>query len=299
MQFQSGPVRLAGTLHLPDGTGTFPAVAMLQGSGRTDRDAEGYFLPFREAFLARGVAVLSWDKPGVGGSSGDWRLRTIHDRAEEALDAIRWLREQPEIDPKRVGLWGHSQGGWIGPLAASQSDDVALLIVNSGPGITPFDQDLYGVEHTLRRDGASEEEISDALVFMQALHDAAIRQMPYDDLAETLLVPARGTPGATYFGEMSADDWPFFVLNAQHPIDPVANLEGITCPVLAIFGERDPLVPATESAAIFERALSAAGNTDVTIKVFAGADHRIRTGNPPEFVPGYITMMADWLAAHV
>lgn len=298
MTFQSGEVQMAGTLHWPDGEGPHPALVMLQGSGTTNRDAEGYFLPIREEFLRRGVAVLSWDKPGVGGSSGDWRLRTLFDRADEALDAIAWLREQPGIDPARVGIWGHSQGGWIGPLAASQSPDVAFLIINSGPGIGPFDQDLYGVEHTLRRDGTPEEEIAEALVFMNALHDAAVRQLPYEQVATTLLEPARGTPGATYFGELAEQDWPFFVLNAQRPYDPVASLERITCPVLALFGERDPLVPAAESAKIFERAFAVAGNTDVTIHIFPDADHRIRTGDPLAFAPGYLTLMGEWLQQH-
>jgi pimeloyl-ACP methyl ester carboxylesterase len=197
-----------------------------------------------------------------------------------------------------VGIWGHSQGGWIGPLAASLSPEVAFLIVNSGPGISPFDQDLYGVEHSLRRDGASQEQIDQALAFMHALHDAATQQVPYEQVMATLLEPARGTPGATYFGELAERDWDFFLLNAQRPYDPVPSLERVTCPVLAVFGERDPLVPAAESAAIFERAFAVAGNRDVTIHIFPDADHRIRTGNPPEFAPGYLTLLADWLTQH-
>ncbi len=295
MRVQSDDALLAGTLHLPDGSGHYPAVVMLQGSGTTNRDAEGYFLPIRDEFLKRGLAVLSWDKPGVGESSGDWRLRTLHDRADEALDAIAWLRTQPEIDPDRVGIWGHSQGGWIGPLAASQSTDVAFLIINSGPGVGPHEQDLFGIEHSLRRDGATEEEIEQALAFMETLHDASIRQLPYAEAMATILEPARGTRGATYFGELTERDWEFFLRNAQRPYDPVPSLERITCPVLAIFGERDPLVPVARSVEIFERAFAVARNTDVTIHIFPDADHRIRTGNPLEFASGYLALMGEWL----
>ena len=298
VQFQSGDLRLAGTLHWPDGTGPHPALVMLQGSGAEDRDSQGYFLPIREQFLERGVAVLSWDKPGIGGSSGDWRSQTLFDRADEALDALGWLRSQPGIDPAQMGIWGHSQGGWIGPLAASQSPDVAFLIVNSGPGISPPDQDLYGVEHTLRRAGASAEEIEQGLAYMRSLHDAFSRQLPYEQGRVTLLEPGRGTPGASYFGELSEQDWAFFLRWSQRPYDPVESLERVTCPILAIFGERDPLVPAIESAEIFARALAVAGNTNVTIRVFPDGDHRICTGDSSQFEPGYLTLMGDWLSQH-
>jgi pimeloyl-ACP methyl ester carboxylesterase len=296
MRIQHSDAELAGTLHLPSGDGPFPAVVMLQGSGTTNRDAEGYFLPIRETFLNRGAATLSWDKPGVGESTGDWRTRTLFDRADEAREAISWLSSQSEIDPARVGIWGHSQGGWVGPLATSQSPEVTFLMINSGPAVGPHEQDLYGVEHSLRRNGATEAEIEEALAFMHALHDASNRQLPYEEAVASILEPARGSPGATYFGELSEQDWQFFLRNAQRPYDPVPSLERISCPVLAIFGERDPLVPVEKSVAIFERAMS--GNPDLTIRVFPNADHRIRTGDPLAFAPGYLDLLGDWLQQH-
>ena len=87
-QFEVPRATLAGTLHLPDGAGPHPAMVMLQGSGVADRESVGFFPPIRAAFLDAGVGVLSWDKPGVGESSGDWRARTLFDRADEALAAI-------------------------------------------------------------------------------------------------------------------------------------------------------------------------------------------------------------------
>lgn len=114
VRFDSGGLSLAGTLHRPEGGGPHPALVMLQGSGPTDRDSGGYFPPLRERFLATGLAVLSWDKPGIGGSTGDWRGRTLFDRATEALVVREWLRAQAGIDPARVGIWGHSQGAGSG-----------------------------------------------------------------------------------------------------------------------------------------------------------------------------------------
>src|SRR4051812_31423527 len=88
-----------------------PAVLMLQGSGPADRDSGGYFPPIRDAFLARGIAVFSFDKPGIGSSTGDWRHYALMDRADQALAALALLREHHVIDGARVGVWGQSQGG--------------------------------------------------------------------------------------------------------------------------------------------------------------------------------------------
>lgn len=147
----------------------------------------------------------------------------------------------------------------------------------------------------MRRDGHDEELIARGLAFVRAFHAAARRAAPYAEVAATTLDPARGTPWGDYFGPLGAEDWPFFVRNEQHPYDPVAALERITCPILALFGERDILVPAARSAQEFERALARAGNRDVTIRVFPEADHRIRVGDPPQFAPGYLDLMGAWL----
>jgi len=299
VRFESGGVTLAGTLHRPQGSGPHPALVMIQGSGEADRDSGGYFPPIREHFVENGIAVFSWDKPGVGGSSGDWHQRDLFDRATEAIDAIRWLRDQPGIDPAQVGIWGHSQGGWIGPLAASQTPDLSFLVINSGAGISALEQDLYGIEHTLRRDGASEQEIADAIAFMETIHDAAIAARPYEEVVATILEPARGSAAETYFGEVDLGLWQFLVRVHGRPYDPAAILERITCPTLALFGEMDVLVPAAESARILEAAFAASGNNDLTTIIFPEADHRIRVGDPLEFTAGYLEAMSSWIRKQV
>jgi len=96
--FAWGDVRLAGTLHLPASPPPHPAVVMLQGSGPADRDSGGYFPPIRDAFLSRGIATFSFDKPGIGGSSGDWRQYDLADRTGQALTAIAAMRAHDAID---------------------------------------------------------------------------------------------------------------------------------------------------------------------------------------------------------
>src|SRR6476646_8265081 len=113
VNFPWGDDRLAGTLYLPASPPPHPAVLMLQGSGPADRDSGGYFPPIRETFLSRGIATYSFDQPGIGGSSGDWRRYALAGRTDQALAAIALLRAHEEIDPQRIGVWGQSQGGWL------------------------------------------------------------------------------------------------------------------------------------------------------------------------------------------
>src|SRR4051794_39100990 len=101
-------LNLAGTLQLPVGSPPHPAVLMLQGSGAADRDSGGYFPPIRDVFLSRGIATYSFDKPGMGGSTGDWRHYALTGRTEQAIAALEMLRGLDELDGDRIGIWGQS-----------------------------------------------------------------------------------------------------------------------------------------------------------------------------------------------
>ena len=145
VQFRSGATRLAGTLILPPGAGKHAAAVFVHGSGPTERA----YLPELSALLVRhGVAVLVYDKRGVGQSGGSYpgespTASTIDTLARDAQAAARFLASQPEIDSKRVGLTGHSQAGWIAPLAASRERAIRFLVLFSGPAVTADENDLY------------------------------------------------------------------------------------------------------------------------------------------------------------
>src|SRR5262249_31118792 len=130
VSFQNGEVKLAGTLLTPLKKGRRPAVVFFHGSGPQTR--ESYLRFFADLFARRGVVALIYDKRGTGASTGEVWYRT-GDRfdvlAADALSGVRFLLSRPEVDPKKIGLWGLSQGGWLAPLAASRSKDIAFLIV--------------------------------------------------------------------------------------------------------------------------------------------------------------------------
>lgn len=299
MRFAWRDITLAGTLYLPATPPPHPAVVMLQGSGPADRDSGGYFPPIRDAFLSRGIAVFSFDKPGIGGSSGDWRHYALEDRTDQALAAIALLRAHAAIDPARVGVWGQSQGGWLVQMIAACLPDLAFAIANSGAAIGVEEQDRYGCAHTMRAAGKSEEQIARALTFLDAVHAAALRGDDYATVERQLLESARGESWYGYITIDDAADWGMMCRFVSERYEPVAAIARARCPFLAIFGALDVLVPAWECAAIYDRALREAGNRDATIVVFPHGNHRILLAESDAFAPGYLDLLADWAARRV
>jgi uncharacterized protein len=172
IQFTNGADELAGTVELPAVTGPYPAVVFIHGSGPADR---GAFPSLSRYFVSRGFAVLNYDKPGVGGSRGNWLKQTFADRAREAAAAYRFLQNYPEVNGRAVGLCGGSQAGWVMPIAAQLVPDLAFIISLSAAAVTPAAQERYRLEWQMRADGFSEVDISAAL----AVYDrrlALIRQ---------------------------------------------------------------------------------------------------------------------------
>src|SRR3984957_19460516 len=123
VHFASGKLVLAGTLILPDGPPRRPAVFLFHGSGRQGRD-----LQTARWFAEQGFAALTYDKRGVGESTGDFQAGPFMDLCDDGLSAVAYLKSRKEIDPRHIGVWGMSQGGWLGPLAASRSADISFVI---------------------------------------------------------------------------------------------------------------------------------------------------------------------------
>ncbi len=292
-------ITLAGTLHLPPAPPPHPAILMLQGSGPADRDADGYFPPIRDAFLRRGIATLAFDKPGCGGSTGDWRDYALAGRTDQSLAMLDWLRAHSAIDPARVGVWGQSQRGWLVQILAARLPDLACAVANSGAAIGVEAQDRAGCAGTMRGEGESEDDIAHALALIDALHAAALRDDDYATIEASLIAPARGRPWYGYLALDDAADWAGSSRFVAERYAPEEALRRIRCPLLALFGARDVLVPAWESAAIYDRALRAAGNRDVTLAIFPQGNHRIRIEETGAFCPGYLALLGDWVARRV
>jgi len=298
---------LAGILYRPRGPGPFPAVAFVAGSGPSGRDGYSSLPPIWDAFARYDIASFAWDKPGVGGSSGDWRSQTNEDRAKEVVAAIEQIRQHPAIDGDKVGVWGISQAGWVIPLICSMDPHVAFVIAVSVPVGTGAQQEFYRIAHCLPADGYSAKETQKAVDFTRkrlALMDAGA---PYERVAEL----QREVEGESWLEEVGKlDEANYRFLQANAFVSPQPRLPSIQCPVLAIFGERDTIVNVPESVQILEHVLRDAGNRDVTIRVLPGVDHVIfksATGGMREldrsffqtsikpYPPEYLELMSCWV----
>lgn len=307
IHFSDGPDHLTGVLCLPYGHAPFPVVAYVAGSGPAGRDGYGVLPPHWEAFARRGIASLAWDKPGVGESTGDWKSQTNQDRAREVVAAINFLKGRPEIDPRKIGLWGISQAGWILPIAYSMAPkDIAFIISVSGPVGTGAEQELYRVSRGLPADGFSAADTEKAVAFTKRRLALMKAGAPFEQVDE-LQREYEKEPWFAPLGKLDRGAYEFLKANAFFSPRPL--LEKITCPVLAIFGEKDTIVNARESSRVYAEALRKAGDRDVTIKFFPDADHVLfpsKTGGEKEldrsfqrpqkvFAPGYLETMAEWV----
>lgn len=306
VRFQNGDVVLAGTLVTPASTGPHPAVVFVHGSGRRTRD---YYRTLADHFAEHGIAGLVYDKRGVGESTGEFphdRISSFGDLANDALAGLSFLRSRQDIDASRIGVWGLSQGGWLGPLAASLSDNVAFVICVGGPGVDAHTQNNFAIPNLLREDGCTEGEIEEALadraLWYDLLRTIGATGDGWDQL-EALANRARGEKWARFVVDEAWFDEGDLRSRLTAAVEegdkvylshnPRAVLEKVTCPVLAIFGGSDVEVPVEDSISVFEEALSKAGNEDYTIKVFPGADHFVMIGE--EYAEGYLDTMTGWL----
>jgi pimeloyl-ACP methyl ester carboxylesterase len=291
MAVQNGDVSLAGSLYLPPvrAAGT---VLMHPGSGPSDRDNDVYFPPIREHLLERGVAVCSFDKRGVGGSTGRWQDAGIIEQADDLLACAATLLSDADV-PKPLGLFGHSQGGWVVVEAAGRHPPIAFVVASSGPGVTPAEQERFSHHTYLARNGVTEREMQEGLEPFDKLVEALQRGAAYEDVrrqfeSEQLPSVYRGRKLVLFPDDEEL--WSFLLRIFDY--DPRLALERIRVPVLALFGADDPLVPVEASVTVYREAVQP---ELLSIAVFPRADHRMQTGDPARLADGYLETLTSFV----
>src|SRR5437899_2204533 len=266
----SAKISLAGTLTLPPGKGPFPAAILLSGSGPHDRDESlvGHrpFLVLADHLTRKGVAVLRFDKRGIGNSTGDYTSATTEDFAADAQAALAYLKTRKEIDTKKIGLIGHSEGGLIAPLVATHSSDVAWIVLLAGPGLKGEDTLLLQSELILRAAGVNDAEVARTLAFNKRTYalvreekDPAALEAKLSELVQNTSTGAALPPAAVQAQvRMMVSPWFRFYLD----YDPLPALQKTACPVLALTGEKDVQISPKERLANTQTTLQDGANKD-------------------------------------
>jgi uncharacterized protein len=318
-------VRLAGTLTLPHGRKKqFPAVLLVTGSGAQDRNETmlGHrpFLVLADYLTRRGIAVLRVDDRGIGGSYGSSGSDTSASFAGDVEAGIEFLVSRKDIDPERIGLIGHSEGGLIAPMVASKSADVAFIVLMAAPGVKGEELLKQQAALVAKARGASDEVIAlnletqsrmfallrqgkDYIAMERELREIwgeAKNKMTADDIR------AMGDPDVVARQQIRAVMSPWFRYFLAY--DPREALEHTQCPVLAINGELDLQVPPRQNLPAIEAALKAGGNKDFTVTELPHLNHLFQTtltGSPAEYAsieetlsPVVLRTMGDWIVAH-
>ncbi|MFI5097731.1 MAG: alpha/beta hydrolase family protein [Candidatus Acidiferrales bacterium] len=309
-------VSLAGTLTLPKGPGPFPAALLLVGSGPHDRDEalanHRPFLVLADHLTKKGIAVLRYDKRGIGKSTGSSDRATTLDLAADAQAALAYLKSRKEIDPARIALIGHSEGAMIAPLVAAQSKDVAWVVLLAAPATKGEDTLLNQSELIGRAGGLTDEQLTASLDFDQAAYDLVRTEKDSAALNEKLngLVKASGLAAAMTPAvlepqlRMMESLWFRFFLD----YDPLPNLKALQVPVLALYGQKDLQVPAKPNLALLKQALQDGGNKDADVRELPELNHLFQhaySGTPAEyaaieetFSPEALQIVSAWLLHH-
>ena len=281
VSFKNGDVTLSGTLILPVKGGKFPAVVVTHGGTPNER---GGYKSWALNFARRGIAALIYDKRGAGRSTGDTRSASMEDLADDAVAGVNLLKILPGIDRKKIGVIGHSQGGWIAPLAATRSKDVAFVIASAPSGVSPDKQSIYHRANVMRESGFAEDAVKTASDLRERLYRTGRMLLDGDPQAE-----AERKKISAELEQYARAPWLEAAalppnLDNDKPtrgglrllfFEPVPMWEKVRVPVLLVWGDKDTVVPVEEGKQIIENALKKAGNRDVTVKIFPNVNHAV------------------------
>jgi uncharacterized protein len=299
-------LRLAGKLVLPSGRGPFPAVVFVAGSDPETRDV---WQVEARALATRGVASLLYDKRGGGESLGaSHDLASWDDLAGDVAGAVQYLRSRPDIDPRRIGLIGQSQGTWIIAKAAARDSGIAFLVNISGSGISAAEQETYRTGALMQADSFSAADIARARAFQQQKFRVARTGVGWEALDSTMKrlradsvkwFPGYGTGAAA---RSLAVLRLYGVL--QFNYDPTRDLRRIRVPVYVIMGENDRVFPPATVIERMRAALHAGGNDQLTSIIIPNAGHALTTlqtfhGKPfrRAISPAFLQTLVGWLTA--
>jgi uncharacterized protein len=320
---KQGGFDLSGTLTYPKEGAPFPVVILITGSGPQNRDEElmGHkpFLVLADHLTRNGIAVLRCDDRGVGKSGGKFSTATTLDFAEDVSAMVDFLKFHSNIDSSRVGLIGHSEGGMVTSVVASERKDIDFVILMAGPGVSGEKIILLQSALLFKSNGATDKEIEAVLKEDEEIFSILKKNKDNDKASEKIRKAMnefnKKQPAGNGTKEAldSETDMKIKIFTSAWfrgfiTLDPMKYLSHVKCPLLAINGELDMQVPPAENLEAIERAMILAGNSNYTVEMIPGLNHLFQTaptGNPSEYgkidetiSPGVLDIITVWINKH-
>ena len=291
-------IPLAAALLTPAGPGPFPALVLVQGSGASDR-SNGWARDISQMLVKAGYAVLLTDKRGSGASGGDWQTAGFDALADDALAGVAFLKARREIDGRRIGLIGLSQGGRVVPIAAARSSDVAFVVNLVGDAVSFAEQSAHEMANVGKQQGLSEADQA----ALRALNLAAGRALisgDWTDYAQRRSAALGSGWGkiAAGFPKVGDPIWQFY--RKSFTFDPMPYWSVLPQPALIVFGEADEAdnVAVAESKRRLEFGFGAAGKKNYAIRVIPGVGHTLGWKPGEGLATPARAAIVDWLAGN-
>jgi len=301
IHFANGDVDLVGTLFESATTVRHPGVVLINGSGNAPREQ---LREYAEHLCSLGLAALTYDKRGSGESSGDWTTASLNDLADDAASAIAYLKKLPQIDPNRVGVWGVSQAGWIIPVLAARSPDLAFAIVVTGGGATPREVEMLSYQNTLDDAQVTGQDRQNAI----SLLDRYFAWLETGQGRAELLKMIEEARSQEWYSAISLDR----ILPSQElrpkwewvaTFDPVPLIKQMKMPVLVVLGAKDKMLQVDLSAQRWRQGLIDGGNQKGKVLVVPDAGHAARVGGTHSMdsplSPEYLAAVSAFVREHV
>jgi uncharacterized protein len=299
---------LAGTLTIPEGQGPFTVVLLITGSGPQDRDESlmGHkpFLVLSDWLTRKGIEVLRVDDRGVGKSTGAFATATTADFATDVEAGVAFLKTRPEVNPKKIGLIGHSEGGVIAPMVAERNPDVGFIVMLAGSGV-PGDQILVEQRMLIAEAGGmSKDEAERDAAEEKSVLALVVKEKDSSDLEKDLKERLAADVKEPELGaQVKALTSPWFRYFLAY--DPAPALRKVKCPVLALAGSKDLQVPPAQNLPAIRAALEAGGNKNFEVVELPGLNHLFQTagtGAPSEYAkieetisPAALEKISTWI----
>ncbi|GAA4271142.1 alpha/beta fold hydrolase [Aquimarina gracilis] len=315
-------IKLSGTLTLPKDVDNPPVIILISGSGPQNRDEEikafnhRPFLVLSDYLTRNGVAVLRYDDRGVAKSEGVFEGATSADFATDVEAAIDFLKKRRDVNTQKIGLVGHSEGGFIAPMVASRRKDVSFVVLLSGTGVAGREVLLSQINR-----GAELENVpAEIIKINNKFVDIVLSTVYHEDNPQVIKTKVKKEI-ETYHRSLNNDQKEKFPLGEVEKqlrqfvndpwmhyfikTDPAKFLSKTKVPVLALNGSKDFQVITEINLTRIDEVLKKSGNEDITIKEIEGVNHLFQmadTGASSEYAKieetfnvEVMKMISDWI----